>query len=36
MVSLFEVFYVLFINFRSLNSKIIPKYIHHVQFLTKF
>jgi exosortase/archaeosortase len=36
MVSLFEVFYVFFINFSALNSKIIPRFIHHVQFfLTK-
>jgi hypothetical protein len=36
MVSLFEVFYVYFINFRTLNSKIIHKFIHHTQFfLTK-
>jgi hypothetical protein len=32
MVSLFEIFYVFFINFRTLNSKIIPRFIHHVQF----
>jgi hypothetical protein len=32
MVSLFEVFYVFFINFHTLNSKIIPRFIHHVQF----
>jgi hypothetical protein len=36
MVSLFEVFYVFFINFHTLNLKIIPRFIHHVQFLTKF
>jgi hypothetical protein len=36
MVSLFEVFYVFLINFGTLNSKITPRFIHHVQFfLTK-
>jgi hypothetical protein len=35
MVSLFEVFYVFFINFRKLNSKIMPRFIHHVQFFNK-
>jgi hypothetical protein len=35
MVSLFEVFYVFFINFRTLNSKIILRFIHHVQFFKK-
>jgi hypothetical protein len=34
-VSLFEVFYVFFISFRTLNSKIVPTFVHHVQFLTK-
>jgi hypothetical protein len=32
MVSFFEVFYVFFINFRMLNSKILPRFIHHVLF----
>jgi hypothetical protein len=35
MVSLFEAFYVFFINFRTLNSKIIPRFIHHVQFFNE-
>jgi exosortase/archaeosortase len=35
MVSLFEVFYVFFINFHTLNLKIIPRFIHHVQFFLK-
>jgi hypothetical protein len=35
MVSLFEVFYIFFINFHTLNSKIIHRYIHHVQFFNK-
>jgi hypothetical protein len=33
---LFEAFCILFINFRTLRSKIIPGFMHHVQFfLTK-
>jgi hypothetical protein len=35
MVSLFEVFYDFFINFRTLNSKTIPRFIHHVQLFFK-
>jgi hypothetical protein len=35
MISLFEVFYVFFINFHMLNSKIIPRFIHDVQFFLK-
>jgi hypothetical protein len=36
MFSLFEVFCVFFINFCTLNSKIIPRFFRHVQFfLTK-
>jgi hypothetical protein len=35
MVSLFEVFYVFFINLSTLNSHITPKIIHHVQVFKK-
>jgi hypothetical protein len=32
MVSLFEVLYVFFVNFRTRNSKTMPRFIRHVQF----
>jgi hypothetical protein len=35
MVSLFEAFYVFSINFCTLSSKIIPRFIHQIQFLIK-
>jgi hypothetical protein len=35
MVSLFEVFYIFFINFHTLNSKIISRFIYHVKFFNE-